>query len=282
LDVWRRGMPLDVPRAGYAPSEFQKKPWSEEALIEGWFPPLRRGQMGFDVVEDANAGSSKGERQSSALADGSDASCGRVTRDPGRTRELNPDKPRRTCRQGADASVEEGRRRSGEICLDTSFHRRRSNAGRTSVAPMNPSSTYRSTGRTWCPSARARSRSALTWLSIVACWACCSEDTRAYRAMVFMQLSPSAVGAHAHDTADHGPQLRRAPRVARQGRRVRTRYADDRPTSGRTRKRLGYGVGAAWSSAVARGITMPWRTAMRAGSSSAPLFSAVEGPLTQC
>src|SRR5262249_28232839 len=37
---------------------------------------------------------------------------------------MNADKPRRTCRLGADDYVQEDRGRTGEICLDTSFHRR--------------------------------------------------------------------------------------------------------------------------------------------------------------
>ena len=38
LLVWPGSNHPEVPRLGYAPSEYQKKPWSEEAQIEGWFP----------------------------------------------------------------------------------------------------------------------------------------------------------------------------------------------------------------------------------------------------
>lgn len=53
---------------------------------------------------------------------------------------LNPDKPRRTCRLRADASVEEGRRRSGGIGLDTPFLRSRSKRVRK-VKPNRPAGT---------------------------------------------------------------------------------------------------------------------------------------------
>jgi hypothetical protein len=43
---------------------------------------------------------------------------------PRRTGQPNPDKPRRMCRLEADAYVEENGWRSGEIYLDTTFHRR--------------------------------------------------------------------------------------------------------------------------------------------------------------
>ena len=149
---------------GYAPSEYQTKQWPEEVQIEGWFPPFRRGHVCFHVVEVANAESSNGKwPSSSALADGSDASCGRVDRTPVCPGGLNPDKPRRTCRQGADASVEEERGRSGEICLDTSFHRRSSSGPRgpsiRSSASRGPSSRPRGTDtRRVCAARRGASR----------------------------------------------------------------------------------------------------------------------------
>src|SRR5262249_45716782 len=119
---WARSTTPEFPFSGYAPSEFQRKPWPEEVQLAGWFPPFRRGQACFDVVEDANAESASGERErSDALADGSEARCVGVVRKPGRSRGLNPGKPRRTCRLGADAYVEEDRGRMGGICLDTSF-----------------------------------------------------------------------------------------------------------------------------------------------------------------
>jgi hypothetical protein len=105
------------------------KPWPEEAPIEGWFPLYAEEQRGFDFVEDVIASSSSydEERQSFKLASGSSANFERVADlvticDP-RDCQLNPDKPRRTCRLRADAYVEENRRRTGEICLDTTFHR---------------------------------------------------------------------------------------------------------------------------------------------------------------
>jgi hypothetical protein len=79
------------------------------------------------------------DRQSSVLAAGSDANHGRVDdREADRARctsqlnagkprcisPLNPGKPLCSRRLGADASVEEGGVRMGEICLDTTFHRR--------------------------------------------------------------------------------------------------------------------------------------------------------------
>jgi hypothetical protein len=122
---WARSTMPESHYVGYAPSEFQKKQWPEEVLLEGWFPPFRRGHVCFDVVEDANTRSSNREWPDSyALADGSTARCAGVVRKPVCTRGLNPGKPRRTCRLGADAYVEEDSGRSGEICLDTSFPRR--------------------------------------------------------------------------------------------------------------------------------------------------------------
>ena len=41
-----------VPRIGYAPSEYQAKPWPREAPIEGWFPLFAREHTCFDLVED--------------------------------------------------------------------------------------------------------------------------------------------------------------------------------------------------------------------------------------
>lgn len=105
------------------------KPWPEEAPIEGWFPLYAKEQKGFDFVEDAIASSSYNEeRQSFELANGSNANSERVVDrvengDP-RDCQWNPDKPRRTCRLRADAYVKENRRCMGEICLDTTFHRR--------------------------------------------------------------------------------------------------------------------------------------------------------------
>jgi hypothetical protein len=65
------------------------------------------------------------------LTNRSDANRGRVADQAAPkahcTSRSNPDKPRRTCRLGADASVEDSGRRSGEIGLDTTFHRRKSN-----------------------------------------------------------------------------------------------------------------------------------------------------------
>jgi hypothetical protein len=137
---WLRSSRPEVPRIGYAPSEYRKKPWPEEVQIEGWFPLFAREQQGFDLVEDESENNSTRERLSSAWASGSDAHRGRVTDrkapkarracqlntgKPRRSSQQDPDKPRRTCRLGADASVEEDGRRSGG-CLDTTFHRRTS------------------------------------------------------------------------------------------------------------------------------------------------------------
>ena len=127
---WPGGSRPEVPRVGYAPSEYRKKPWPEEVQIEGWFPLSAREPQCFDLVEDAIDNLSRRERPSSALASGSDANRGREAdreaHKARRTSRLNPGKPRRTCRLGADASVEESGGRSGEICLDTTFHRRKS------------------------------------------------------------------------------------------------------------------------------------------------------------
>jgi hypothetical protein len=123
---WPGGSCPEVPRVGYAPSEYRKKPWPEEVQIEGWFPLLAREHQCFDLVEDAIENLSRRERPSSALASGSDANRGREADREApkarRTSRLNPGKPRRTSRLGADASVEEDGGRSGEICLDTTFH----------------------------------------------------------------------------------------------------------------------------------------------------------------
>ena len=110
------------------PSEYRTKPWPEEAPKEGWFPLFAREQKCFDLVEDAIESHSRRERPSSALASGSDANRGRVADreahkarctcllnagKPRRVSQQNPDKPRRTCRLGANAYVEEGSGRSG-------------------------------------------------------------------------------------------------------------------------------------------------------------------------
>jgi len=143
LLFWPRSKTPEVPRKGYAPSEYQKKLWPYEAQIEGWFPRFTPGQTCFDVVEDANAKSFNGERQSPALADRSHASCGTVVvqrPNPERIRDLNADKPRRSCRLEADAYVEERRGRTRQVCLDTSFHRRKNKRG-LEIKPRG--------GRTW-------------------------------------------------------------------------------------------------------------------------------------
>src|SRR5262249_54307803 len=150
LSSWARSAPPEFPIPGYAPSEFQTKQWPEEVPTEGWFPLSAREQQCFDLVEDANESSSSTEgRQSSALASGFAANRGRVADregykgrgacppnagKPPRSCRPNAGKPRRTCRLEADASVEEGRRRSGEICLDTTFHRRMSEASSMTTA----------------------------------------------------------------------------------------------------------------------------------------------------
>jgi hypothetical protein len=107
------------------------KPWPEEALIEGWFPLYAQEQRGFDIVEDVIESSSYEERQSFELASGSivnsERVADRVTIGDRRDCQLNPDKPRRTCRLRADAYVKENRGRTGEICLDTTFHRSHNN-----------------------------------------------------------------------------------------------------------------------------------------------------------
>src|SRR6185369_1213618 len=101
-----------VPQAGYAPSEYLTKQWPEEAQIEGWFPLFAREQACFDVDEEASAtASSIRERQSPLLACGSDASSGRVGRPSfghlSRPTSGHLKTPRRTCRLGADAYVQE-------------------------------------------------------------------------------------------------------------------------------------------------------------------------------
>lgn len=131
--VWHRSMIPEVPREGYAPSEYRKKHWPYEAQIEGWFPRFTLGHTCLHVVEDDNVGSFGGERPSTALADRSNASCGLVViqrPNAERSRDLNADKPRRPCRLEADAYVKERRGRTREVCLDTSFHRRTSNGDR--------------------------------------------------------------------------------------------------------------------------------------------------------
>jgi hypothetical protein len=121
------GRPPEVPSVGYAPSEYLKKQWPEEAQIKGWFPCFTREQMCFDVVEDANAGSLDGERQSPALAHGSYANRGRVGWRSSHLQRRAPghlETPRHMCRLEADAYVQEDGRRMGEMCLDTTFHKR--------------------------------------------------------------------------------------------------------------------------------------------------------------
>src|SRR5262249_32045996 len=53
LGMWPERYRLEVPRVGYAPSEYQTKQWPEEALIEGWFPLSAREHACFDLVEGA-------------------------------------------------------------------------------------------------------------------------------------------------------------------------------------------------------------------------------------
>ena len=114
---WSRTPALEAPRIGYAPSEYQRKPWPKEAQIEGWFPHcFAREQQSFEVVEDANPIVSNKEQLHPAVASGSYANCGRLGR-----RAL-----RRTSRLGADAEGHEmriRRQRMGGVCLDLPFHR---------------------------------------------------------------------------------------------------------------------------------------------------------------
>jgi transposase len=144
LLVWPGSKRPEVPRLGYAPSEYQRKPWSEEAQIEGWFPLHAREHTCFDRFEDASVNRrTTGERPSPA---GVSSFAGHGGREDDRARHeglgagpLNADQPpcsrpphastpRRTCRLEADASVEEHGWRAGGIRLDTSFHRKTSKA----------------------------------------------------------------------------------------------------------------------------------------------------------
>jgi hypothetical protein len=139
LFYWAQDTILELPRVGYAPSEFQRKPWSEEALIEGWFPLYAREHECFDLVDDADTSSSiKEERLSPALVSGFVGHAGRENDRIGHegfggspnadksvcSCQPNAGKPRRTWRLEADASVKEGGVRSGENCLVTAFHRK--------------------------------------------------------------------------------------------------------------------------------------------------------------
>ena len=96
MDFWRRGTTLNVPWLGYAPSEFQKKPWPQEALIEGWIPRFTRGREGFDLVEDATARGAEWEQQSSPPTDNFRVDGRRGVARPRHMRDL-----------GADAYVEQ-------------------------------------------------------------------------------------------------------------------------------------------------------------------------------
>ena len=140
MDAWTQNTILEFPRIGYAPSEYLRKLWSEEAQIEGWFPLIAREHTCFDLVDDASVSSSiTGERLSPAWVSGFAGRGGREddragdegfgtgllnAAKPPCSRQPNAGKPRHTSRLEADASVEEERGRMGEIGLDTTFHRR--------------------------------------------------------------------------------------------------------------------------------------------------------------
>jgi hypothetical protein len=69
------------PRVGYAPSEYQKKPWPREALIEGWFPLIGKEQTHFhhgcDVMTDSQPES---EEQDHRFDDDRDAATAEMPR----------------------------------------------------------------------------------------------------------------------------------------------------------------------------------------------------------
>ena len=50
LNTWQLVRNEHAPNIGYAPSEYRKKQWSQEAQIEGWFPQFEEEQLCFDVV----------------------------------------------------------------------------------------------------------------------------------------------------------------------------------------------------------------------------------------
>jgi hypothetical protein len=64
LGRWPWSNPPEVPRIGYAPSEYRTKPWPKEVRIEGWFPHSAREPQRFDLVEDVNDLRSRRERPS--------------------------------------------------------------------------------------------------------------------------------------------------------------------------------------------------------------------------
>ncbi len=113
FEIWPWAQVTEVPRIGYAPSDYRMKPWPKEVLMEGWFP-LAGEPKGLDVVRRANEADSQ-TRFDPVWARRSLCSC-RLHRDHG---------SRCTSRLGADAGGQDHAsfvRRTGNICLDLPFH----------------------------------------------------------------------------------------------------------------------------------------------------------------
>jgi hypothetical protein len=191
---------VEVPRVGYAPSEYQKKPWSEEAQIEGWFPLSAREHTCFDVVGGASGiCGAMGERQSPAGVSGFAGRGGREddharheglgagplnTGKPRHTRPLHAGKPRRSRRLEADASVEEDGWRAGGVRLDTSFHRRIRKADPATPTLPRPPRRRAGDGRTAPPSPRTSRTSSSRHTSALATSPAPSAAARAVAAHV--------------------------------------------------------------------------------------------------
>jgi hypothetical protein len=50
LRSWSFARNEETPQGGYAPSEYQKKPWPNEALLEGWCPLYEEAHERFAIV----------------------------------------------------------------------------------------------------------------------------------------------------------------------------------------------------------------------------------------
>jgi hypothetical protein len=113
LNCWTGASAREFPRIGYAPSEYQTKPWPIEALIEGWFPLSSRGQCGFTVLSTADPS----QNFSSSPAPG-DLLCSPSAPERGR---------RSLPRVGEDAGCKNKSGIAGRamiVSLDIPFHRR--------------------------------------------------------------------------------------------------------------------------------------------------------------
>jgi hypothetical protein len=112
LNAWTAASADEFPRTGYAPSEYQTKPWPIEALIEGWFPLYCEDNAASRSCRPPISVRTSPRRDHRTLCAAAPPHQN-VVDHLRHQRERTPDARKKASIAG----------RAGEVCLDIPFHR---------------------------------------------------------------------------------------------------------------------------------------------------------------